>query len=88
MGKRYANPPLVEAVCEFRLAAETLWDLAIPGLLYEKIKNKFPIREQRTVQEVELVSGATGLQQQVRANERMMLFTRDKNCSSNWGHDC
>lgn len=52
MGKKYKNPPIVEVVCEFRLSDDTLWDLTIPGLLYEKLKDEFLHREQRLFQEV------------------------------------
>ncbi len=78
MGRKYKNPPLVEAVCEFRLTPDTPWDLAIPGLFYEEVKDTFTQREQRMVQEVELTQGPQGLQQQIRTSERIVLFTEDK----------
>ncbi|MBU2622318.1 MAG: TIGR04255 family protein [Proteobacteria bacterium] len=45
MGKRYKNPPLVEALCEFYFQGSH-WDDAVPGLLYEKIKPSYPQRRQ------------------------------------------
>jgi uncharacterized protein (TIGR04255 family) len=78
MGRKYANPPIVEAVCEFRLTPETRWDLTVPGLLYEKLKESFPQKEQRIIQEVELAQGSEGLQQQIRTSERIMFFTSDR----------
>jgi uncharacterized protein (TIGR04255 family) len=78
MGKKYAKPPIVEAVCEFRLTPETRWDLTVPGLLYERLKGSFPHKEQRMIPEVELIQGPEGLQQQIRTSERIMLFTKDK----------
>jgi uncharacterized protein (TIGR04255 family) len=78
MGKKYAKPPIVEAVCEFRLTPETRWDLTVPGLLYERLKGSFPQKEQRMIPEVELIQGPEGLQQQIRTSERIMLFTKDK----------
>jgi uncharacterized protein (TIGR04255 family) len=36
------NPPLVEAVCEFRFKGEKEWDWDIPGRLYELIATEFP----------------------------------------------
>lgn len=78
MGRRYANPPIEEAVCEFRLTAETRWDLTVPGLLYEKLKGQFPEKEQRMAQEVELIHGPEGLQQQIRTSERLLFFTKDR----------
>jgi uncharacterized protein (TIGR04255 family) len=78
MGKKYANPPVEEAVCEFRMIPETRWDLTVPGLLYERLKETFPQKEQRMIQEVELTQGPEGLQQQIRTNERLGFFTEDR----------
>ncbi|GIV21493.1 MAG: hypothetical protein KatS3mg023_3244 [Armatimonadota bacterium] len=78
MGKRYANPPIVEAVCEFRLTSDTPWDLTIPGLLYEKVKATFPQKEQRVIQEVELTQGLESFQQQIRTSDRVLLFKKDR----------
>jgi len=78
MGRQYANPPVVEAVCEFRLTQSTHWDLTIPGLFYEKVKDEFPQKEQRMVQEVELKQSPQGFQQQIHTSERMLLFKADK----------
>ena len=78
MGRKYKSPPLVEAVCEFRLTPDTPWDLTIPGLFYERVKGTFAQREQRMVQKVELTQGPQGLQQQIHTSERIVLFTEDK----------
>lgn len=78
MGKKYKNPPIVEAVCEFWLTPDTSWDLTIPGLFYEKVKADFPHREQRVVQEVELTQEPQGFQQRIRTSERVLLFTQDR----------
>ncbi len=78
MGTKYKKPPLVEAVCEFRLTPDTPWDLTIPGLFYERVKNAFPQREQRVVQEIELSQEPQGLRQQIRTSERIVLFTEDR----------
>ncbi len=41
-----ANPPLVEAVCEFRFDPSDEWDWTVPGRLYDRIDKEFPRREQ------------------------------------------
>lgn len=41
----YENPPLTEAVCEFRFEAGEPWDWAVPGRLYERLGGEFPRRE-------------------------------------------
>ncbi|WP_279165294.1 TIGR04255 family protein [Thermus scotoductus] len=78
MGKKYRNPPLVEAICEFRLTQNTHWDLMIPGLFYEGVKNEFPHREQRSVQELQLIQGPQGIRQELRVSERALLFSPDR----------
>jgi len=44
MGKKYTNPPVTEAVCEFRFDPTSAWDLAIPGLIYERLRQDYPKR--------------------------------------------
>jgi len=78
MGRRYKNPPLVEAVCEFRLTRDTHWDLTIPGLFYEGVKEVFPHREQRSVQELQIIQEPQGFRQELRVSERVLLFSPDR----------
>lgn len=78
MGRKYKNPPIIEAICEFQLTQDTQWDLTVPGLLYEKVKGSYPHREQRMVQEVELTQEPQGLQQRIRTSERILLFAPDR----------
>jgi len=78
MSRKYANPPIVEAVCEFGLTSETRFDLTVPGLLYERLKGSFPHKEQRMIREVELKQEPEGLQQEIRTSERIMFFTEEK----------
>ncbi len=47
MTTKYKNSPLVETVCEFQLIHNEEWDSTIPGVLYEKVKDSFPIKRQR-----------------------------------------
>ncbi len=46
MGESLTNPPLAEVVCEFRFDTAWKWDWTIPGLLYERVRQDFPRREQ------------------------------------------
>ena len=78
MGRKYANCPLVEAVCELRLTRDSKWDITIPGLIYEKIKDEFPNKEQRFVQEAELTKDSQGMQQQIRTSERAWFLSDDR----------
>jgi uncharacterized protein (TIGR04255 family) len=47
MGKKYRNPPITEALCEFQFKPDSPWDLAVPGLIYERVKDTFRKRLQR-----------------------------------------
>lgn len=46
MLEQLAIPPLVEAVCEFRFDPGEQWDWTVPGRLYDRIDDEFPLREQ------------------------------------------
>lgn len=45
--RKYKNPPIVEALCEFRFFSTQPWDFTIPGLIYERVKGEFPEKQQR-----------------------------------------
>jgi uncharacterized protein (TIGR04255 family) len=80
MGKKYKNPPIIEALCEFRVTSETQWDLTVPGIIYEQLKESFPGREPRIIQELELIQGPDASQRQIhtRAREGVIFFTENK----------
>lgn len=50
--KGYKNPPIEEALVEFRMAPGQEWDLTIPGKLHEKVKDAYPgkPRQQKFIQ--------------------------------------
>lgn len=78
MGKTYPNPPIVEAVCEFRFAESTSWDLTLPGLLYASIRDAFPIRERRVVQQVSSKKSDDGIIQDLIINEFAVFFAPER----------
>lgn len=79
MSRKYSDPPVIEAVCEFRLTPDSKWDLTIPGLIYEKLHEEFPHKEQRLVQEMQIIQSARGIQQQIHPpNERIQFLTEDR----------
>jgi uncharacterized protein (TIGR04255 family) len=81
MSRKYKNPPLIEAVCEFQFDSKSEWDIAIPGLLYERLRKTFPIREQ-VPNEIEFTMTATaeaGIEPQLHTvSERIRFFREDK----------
>src|SRR2546430_2882803 len=46
MSRRYQASPIIEAICQFQFEPNTPWDLTIPGLIYERVQNSFPKRNQ------------------------------------------
>jgi len=74
----YKNPPIIEAICEFRISQDTLWDLTIPGLFYEQVKDDFPHKEQKMVPQIELTRELNTFQQKIIIADRVLLFSDDK----------
>ncbi|MBI3089201.1 MAG: TIGR04255 family protein [Candidatus Tectomicrobia bacterium] len=77
MGRKYKNPPLLEVVCEFRFDPNSPWDLAIPGLIYEKLRNTFPKRRQTKLYEGAVSAGPEGVQQQIKEKEGLRFLRED-----------
>ncbi|MDD1675352.1 MAG: TIGR04255 family protein [Methanomicrobiales archaeon] len=79
MTDAYVNPPITEAICEFRISLNTPWDLTVPGVYYERVKDELPVREQKRVRSVEVKMAEEGLREELLINERMHYFTADRN---------
>lgn len=75
----YLNPPIEEAVCEFRFAPSTEWNLTVPGLVYEKIRDFYPgePRQQNLIATEILLSGKilTNPEITTRASVTKLLFS-------------
>ncbi len=79
MARRYKNPPVVEALCEFQFVPSQPWDLTIPGLIYEKVKKKFPDRKQQVGIGVQFRSTEKGIERKVEpAPPRVQFHRKDK----------
>jgi uncharacterized protein (TIGR04255 family) len=76
--RKYANPPIVEAVCEFRLRQDVKWDPTIPGVLYGKVRDSFPIKEGKLVQDVTITQKQEGISHQIRTTERAWFLSDDR----------
>ncbi|MGD0534706.1 MAG: TIGR04255 family protein [Methanoregula sp.] len=75
---KYKNPPIVEAICEFRFSKETKWDPTIAGSVYEKVKDQFPSKESRLEQQVEVKAGDAGFSQNLVASQRAIMLSPDR----------
>ena len=78
MGKKYKNPPVVEAVCEFRFEPSGRWDLTVPGLVYEKLKGAFPKRRAAKLLEASVEVGQQGVEQKLTTMEGMEFLRDDE----------
>ncbi|AKI96739.1 hypothetical protein IX53_01660 [Kosmotoga pacifica] len=76
MGEKYVNPPVVEVVCEFKVSEKKAWDLAVPGLLYNKIKDLFPKRQQSNVPVLEIRKVPDGIEHRTGV-EQFTEFSSD-----------
>jgi uncharacterized protein (TIGR04255 family) len=75
--RRYREPPISEVVCEFRLPASSPWDLAVPGLLYERVRKEFPARRESTA--VLNLKSQAGEETQIAApSEQVRFYTEDE----------
>jgi len=79
MGRTYNHPPITEALCEFSFVPGQLWDLTIPGLMYEKVGKEFPDRKQKIGLGFRVVSTEKGFEQKVEpAPPHMQFHKADK----------
>ena len=56
----YKDPPIIEALCEFRFVPSQPWDWTIPGLFYREVEAEFPVRRQFNPLQVEVSTGTEG----------------------------
>ncbi len=76
---KYIKPPIIEAICEFRLSDDTEWDPTIPGLLFSKINSDFPFKNKRKIQKIYFKKNPQGgFQQEVTISERAIFLSKDK----------
>jgi uncharacterized protein (TIGR04255 family) len=76
---QYRNPPIIEAVCEFRFSPDTKWDPTIPGLMYGKLKSDFPIRESKLEQEIEMQVDDGGVKHRIKTpSQKAVILANDR----------
>ena len=49
MSRKYKNPPLIEAICEFRFQPGMSWDKSFPARVQEHLQATFPKHREETV---------------------------------------
>ncbi len=87
MGRKYSNSPIVEALCEVQFIPSQPWDMTIPGLLYERINNEFPVKQQQMGFGIGFQPKESGIEQRVEMSQRMQFFRPDKSALVQVGPD-
>ncbi|KPJ64923.1 hypothetical protein AMJ44_11930 [candidate division WOR-1 bacterium DG_54_3] len=87
MGNKYKNPPIIEAVCEFRFEPGSAWDLAVPGLVYERIRDTFPKRRPTRDVQLGVRQVEAGLEQELKTTERIRFLRDDEKAFMQVGPD-
>jgi uncharacterized protein (TIGR04255 family) len=87
VSRKYSNPPIVEALCEFRFVPIQPWDMTIPGLLYEKINSEFPEKQQQMAFDMGFQPKKGGVEQKVEMTQRMQFLRSDKSALVQVGPD-
>lgn len=81
MTHQYPKPPVVEAICEFRFKKNELeWDWTIPGLIYNQIKESFPIKRTQNQHDVgfEVPDGDASPMVHAQVTRRMQFVSQDE----------
>ncbi|PMQ01057.1 MAG: hypothetical protein CBR30_07760 [Dictyoglomus sp. NZ13-RE01] len=76
MGRRYKNPPVVEALCEFEFIPDREWDMTIPGLVYEKVRKEFPEKTQDMGIGIQLKPSEKGIEQIIEPTPPRLKFIK------------
>ena len=75
--RKYQKPPIIEALCEI-VFADSAWDDTIPGMFYERVKQNFPEKRQREIQQAEVAFGPAEVTAGVRRLPPRILFVSDE----------
>lgn len=67
MERKYKKPAIMEAVFECRFLPGADWDQTIPGLVYDKLRDKYPKKDTRVLQEFQLSQTSDHVVQNVNA---------------------
>lgn len=55
----YRNPPVVEVICEISFGGSG-WDSAVPGMFYDRIRDRFPIKQELQQVRAQFTLGPAG----------------------------
>jgi uncharacterized protein (TIGR04255 family) len=84
---KYHKPPIIEVVAEFRFVPSEPWDLTVPGLVYDLLREQFPGKRLLKVLEGEAAAGVSGIHQEFRLSDRMQFLRKDEKAFIQVGPD-
>lgn len=78
MSRKYEHPPLIEALCEIQFAPDTPWDLVSPGLMYEQVREQFPLRRPGRAVSLNVSQAGQGIGQEIQIVDRVQFLRDDE----------
>lgn len=78
IGRKYKNPPVVEALCEI-LFSGSKWDGTVPGLFFDKIKDNYPKKRELEQIGVEVSISKDIQGSRVMHGDRRIQFVKEDN---------
>lgn len=80
MARKYNNPPVVEAVCEFRFSPETNWVSSLSDRIYENLSSHYSIREVRNPRQIKVsaTESNTDVETIAKQRRRDVFLSEDK----------
>lgn len=79
MTQNYKRCPIIEAICEIHFDPLEEPDYTLPGLFYEEIKDKFPIKQQQTGYGFQVKFTKEGVEHQMQqVPPRLQFYSKDK----------
>jgi uncharacterized protein (TIGR04255 family) len=76
VGKRYKNPPVVEALCEIYFH-DSKWDGTLPGLFFEKVRENYPKKKELEQVGVQVSVSKEAQATQVQREGRRIQFIKE-----------
>lgn len=74
----YKNPPLIEAVCEFRFSQCTLWPDEGVNLFSSQISDLFPIKGEKFIKNLRVTASMQKASMEMDQNELKVFWNKEK----------
>lgn len=78
VGRQYKSPPIIEAICEFQFDPASPWDVTIPGLVYDQLREDFPQKRQRKIVNQDTSDTAEGPRTNITMIDRAQFYNESE----------